>query len=309
MKKIIYLLTLIICTQSCAQNKINMEEEAKRIYNATPKYQEQPLYGLQVDKMGCRLSIKVNDMTLDNYFDKGGYSSTETLNTLIIKSGKQTLTYTVYPREGKEYLDDLTRIQLQLFYVKHKGDPMDTYQVMQTIELPKDLKDKKLPFYTATVEFNAQVPWDESSFYDHLTDLRTVPNIEQKVLAKYEEIRQMYIHNEQEKFFKIRFNNAFTQYESLYMTEKEIKEYLEFNTKRTSPLKNKEVLPIEHYQLIFERNGTVASLVDKNTREGVIVVEYGDLVEEGEYKGRKQHSSSFSPVLILPKGKTELEIF
>lgn len=276
-------------------------------YETTPKHNKQPMYGLQVDKMGCRVSISINDETLGNYFDIGGFSTTETINGHIVRSGNQTLKVMVYPRNGAQFIDDLAHIKLELFFVAQKGDPMDSYKNLKTIELPKGLKDKKLPYFEINVPFEANVPWDYSSFYDNLVDLRKVPDIEKKVVSEYEKIKNMIVANDQNSYVNLRVKNKKMEYETFYMTKDEIKEYIESIAKDATPLENKEVLPIKNYELVFEKGGKKVLLRDKNTRDGIIRVEYGSINTEGDYKGQKSKEMYLSPNLILAKGKTEFE--
>lgn len=309
MKGIFSGILILIVLNSCAQknNKVNMDAIVNSAYEKTPKHEQQPMYGLQIDKMGCRMSILLNDETLGNYFQKGGYSNTSTINGNIIRSGKQEIKVIIYPREGMEYIDDLAHVQLQLFYVKRKGDPMDTYQIIKTLELPKDLKDKKLPYFEIKLPFEAVVPWDYSEMYNNLSDLRKVPDIEKKVIAEYERIRNLVVNNEQDKYVSFRIKNMQSEYDTFYMTKAEIKEYIEWIAQDAEPLLNKEVLPIKNYELVFEKDGKKVFLRDRISRGGVIKIEYGTINTGGDYKGEKSNSKIISPALIIPTGKTEFE--
>lgn len=284
-----------------------MNTTINNAYESIPKHEQQPMYGLQVDKMGCRLSVLINDETLGDYFDKGGYSATETINGHIVKSGQQSIKVIIYPREGMQFIDDLAHIELALFYVKHKGDPMDTYQTIAKIELPKDLKDKKLPYFEITANFEANVPWDYSAFYNDLLDLRKVPDIEKKILNTYTKVRDMIVNNDQEKYLSFRLQHKKLEYEPFYMSKDEVKEYVNWMAKDATPLLNKEVLSIQNYELVFEKEGKKAFLRDKTNRGGVIKIEYGTINTDGDFKGKKNKEMYISPSLILPKGKTELE--
>lgn len=299
---------ILFVLNSCAQNKSkNMNTMINEAYETTPKHNKQPMYGLQIDKMGCRVSISVNDETLGNYFDKGGFSTTETINGHIIKSGNQTLKVLVYPREGSLFIDDLANVKLELFYVAQKGDPMDSYKILKTVELPKNTKDKRLPYVEINIPFEANVPWDYSSFYNSLVDLRKVPDIEKKVVEEYEKIRNMIVTNDQNNYLNFRIKHKKMEYETFYMSKEEIKEYIESIAKDATPLENKEVLPIKNYELVFEKDGKKVLLRDKTTRDGIIRMEYGSINTEGDYKGEKSKEMYLSPNLILVKGKTEFE--
>ncbi|MFC3561218.1 hypothetical protein [Pedobacter jamesrossensis] len=307
-KILIGLLSLCILN-GCAQkkSKVDMNTMIEETFKTTPKHDKQPLYGIQIDKMGCRLSIAINDETLVDYFEKGGFSATETINGHIIKSGNQTLKVMVYPRNGAQFIDDLAHIKLELFYVAQKGDPMDSYKIMKTIELPKDLKEKKLSYFEINIPFEANVPWDFSAFYNNLVDLRKVPEIEKKVIAEYEKIRGLISSNDSNEYLKFILKNQKMEYEAFYMTKDEVNESVNWLIKDATPLENKEVLPMKNYELVFEKEGKKVFLRDRTSRDGAIRIEYGTINTEGDYKGQKSKETSLSPNLILVKGKTEFE--
>jgi hypothetical protein len=310
LKKIIFISLLISLTNSCAQkiSKEKMETIIKTAYQQIPKHDKQPMYALQVDKKGCRASILVNGWSVDDYWNKGGYTVTETISPFFIKSGKQTITLKVYPREGVKYIDDLTYVALEIIYVPQKGCDMDKYQLLQIVKLPEDIKDKNLPYFEMTIPFEAKVPWDHSLFYENLQDLRKVPDIEKKLLAEYKKYVSMIENNEQEQYIERMFKNRKYEFETFYVDEKEIKDYLESDIKDVSPLKNKEVQFLDtNYEIVYELNGRVAHLISKLDRESIIRVFYGDIITEGEHKGKKQSEISTGAKLILPKGKTEFE--
>lgn len=308
-KKIIIL--LIICTTIACAQKISdkqMETIIKTAYQQTPKHDQQPIYALQVDKKGCRFSLLVNGWNVDDYWRKGGYTITETISPYFIKSGKQSITIKIYPREGAQYIDDRTYIALEIIYVPQKGCDMDQYQLLQTIKLPEDLKDKKLPYFEMTIPFDAKVPWDHTAFFDNLQDLRKIPNIEKKLLAENKKQLLMIEKNQQQEYINMMFKNKKYEFERYYTDEKDIKEYMNSYLKDVSPLKNKEVQFMEsNYEIVFDLEGKVASLVSKSDREGIIRIPYGDIITEREHKGKKQSVKSLCPRLILPKGQTEFE--
>ncbi|GEM54941.1 hypothetical protein B0A58_02760 [Flavobacterium branchiophilum NBRC 15030 = ATCC 35035] len=311
LKKIINIV-LILCTiTSCAQKNISdkeMETIIKTAYEQTPKHEKQPMYAIQVDKKGCRASLWVNDFNVDDYWYKGGYTITETISSFIIKSGKQTITLKVYPRDGAEYIDDRAFVALELIYVPQKGCDMDKYQLLQTIKLPEGLAEKKLPYFEMTIPFEAKVPWDHSAFYNNLQDLRDIPNITQKILAEYKKYLVIIENNQQQVYIEKKFKNKKYEFEANYVNEEDINEYMKSYLKQTSPLKNKEVIFLDtEYEIVYELDGRIASLVSKSDREGIIRIYYGDVITEGEHEGKKQSELTIGFKLVLPKNKTELE--
>lgn len=292
---------------SCAQKKEKSDMNTNENNEQVKNYKSQPLYGLQVDKMGCRLSVIINDETLGDYFDKGGFSATETINGHIVKSGRQTLKLLVYPRTGSEFIDELANIKIEIIFAAQKGDSMESYKVIKTVELPKDLKDKKLPYFELSIPFEAEVPWDYSDFYNNLIDLRKVPDIEKKVIHEYENLRELIANNEQAKYLSFMLKNQFIEYNTFYMTKEEIKESEEWIGKDATKLENKEVLPLRNYELVFEKDGKKAFLRDKDSRDGVIKIEYGSINTDGDYKGQRSKETAISPNLIMVKGSTKFE--
>lgn len=69
-----------------------MEELIQEYLGMVKTYPEKPAYYLQVNKTGCRLLVRVNDIPVGHHFVKNeGQSMLYPINDLLLGSGKHTV--------------------------------------------------------------------------------------------------------------------------------------------------------------------------------------------------------------------------
>ena len=105
---ILALLIATISFNSYAQTKTgtDMKQEIKKMEELIQErlgmvktYPEKPAYYLQVNKTGCRLLVRVNDIPVGYHFvEDEGESMLYPINDLLLGSGKHTVSIQVYPR-------------------------------------------------------------------------------------------------------------------------------------------------------------------------------------------------------------------
>lgn len=302
---IVAVLFCIITTGSCQSTtkKMDKKEMKEKLVKSLKEYSEKRIYYVQVNKGGCRVELDVNDLLLHNDFTEWGSTGSIPMNLSILKSGKQSLLVKIYPTLQQKTLTDITRLQITVTYGKTPNSSIEEQVTVLDWNLPKEIIDQKLPYYETTLDFDAAVPYDYTYRLDGAVDLRKIPNIEQLALEKMKEIRQLYEAGDVETYWNMVFDKYSQYANSLYQTSEEISEDIEedindFNTQK----KNREILPIDNYEIFFYAEGKIIILLERETRGTLIKCSY---IDNQGYKSK----IGLPTELYMPKGSNELMIF
>lgn len=139
------IITMLVLSYCCADHKIghppigesnttaitadNALSVKEKMIKHFPK---EPLYYVYMDHEQCFFEILVNDIPAFRYFQDGGIMSPVILNNYIAKSGKQKITYRLYPQttrkngEGFKTLTPYTRFNLTL-YSRDNADTLTSF--------------------------------------------------------------------------------------------------------------------------------------------------------------------------------------
>lgn len=106
-----------------AQNYL--EEQVKYIKSSS----NEPLYYIYVNHEQCFFEILVNDVPRFQYFEEGSIMTPINLNNYINRSGKQTITYRLYPQttKGLNHLTEYTSIKIGL-YERNNADTVNGFE-------------------------------------------------------------------------------------------------------------------------------------------------------------------------------------
>jgi hypothetical protein len=310
---IISLLFINSYAQNSKNNQIDqkkMEEEIivyqSKMYDKIEKFDTRPLYVLQVNKNNCRVLVSCNDIPHKwIMFENSGESLSFYLNDYIPKSGKQIVTIQIYPKEGQKFIADNADVDVKLKFAKDKDDGVDTYTNLAHVELSEDTRSEKLPYFELKIPFEANVPWDFSKDLEIALDLSKIPNINEKVLAKYNKLRELIVMGDGLSFLKeIEYSNLKTM-ACLYATKKE----LIFENKRDNMdlkiinlnAKNRKVYSIENYEIIYSANNRLVILRGEKKKESLLGVEF-------ETDSGIDGSIDYV-ILYLPAGSNELKVW
>lgn len=98
-----------------------MEELIQEELGMVKTYSEKPAYYLQVNKTGCRLLVRVNDIPMGYHFVKNeGQSMLYPINGLLFGSGKHTVSIQVYPRMRETEITKDTSVNIKVVHYKEK---------------------------------------------------------------------------------------------------------------------------------------------------------------------------------------------
>jgi NADPH-dependent 7-cyano-7-deazaguanine reductase QueF-like protein len=95
----------------------------------------------------------------------------------------------------KEYITKDAHVNVKLVYLSDKSLPLVPHgKVLCELNSPVDIESRELKFYTDSSAFEAKVPYDYSYILAKATNLTKVPDLESKVVCRFNEIRQYYVN-------------------------------------------------------------------------------------------------------------------
>lgn len=249
------------------------------------------MYFFHSNAHNCVYEILVNDFPVEQHYRLGWDATPTEFNQAMLKSGKQTLTYRLYPigdlLGDDEHVDSLlstTQIEIAIFRVNDHR----TYSSAEDEKLIINHKSKTnegkfigtgLPYYEYTFEFCAQVPYENEGWSNGI-DLRNINKkvLEQKVIDYYENYKKLYINEIFGELATINYQFEFRNAISKYKKKHEIMDlWFEYND--VLHYLDKEFQPLKGYQIQFYGEGRLFFLNTqaKNllTKDFVEILLYG----------------------------------
>lgn len=302
------LLLLGVCSQAqtktpeeTEQEKAKLRELVKQEWAMVKQYSQQPEYRVQVVKDNCRVIVKVDDIPLSvNLARDGRQNVIFPLNDRLFYSGEHTVSVEIYPRTTESTISKRKWMTLDIILYPEKGS--DRHGVIAQCRVPDDIGERNLSVYRDSVRFHFSLPFDHRQVLHTAKDLRTVPELENKVVAHYNKVRDMMIAGDYYGYNKMRLGNIWTSTEMYYLTEKELEaiymepsELFRFNCQVT----DWKVAPIENYEMLIGHHGKVVYLRRKGTMDEVLQATY--TADDGE-----TYISTLFLILYMPEGSDEL---
>lgn len=227
------------------------------------KNESRPVYYAKYGNRGCLFELRVNDilMTEMTYPTNIG-EALITVNPAIFKSGKQTIEVHLSPIKGEEVISNAKPFCLEIGYydstkeVDESGEATwHTVYTLPEIEMP----EKGLPYIDMRGEFEANVPY-QYTYWDDCVDLRTIPDIEQKIVKEYEYVRKLIAQKDLEQLKKY-FMPSYREFAiTIYQTKEDIDLSWNNTCKLIKKYSTSELQSIEEYRIVYSSNGRSVSL-------------------------------------------------
>lgn len=245
---------------SCANTQKQENEVTTKLHYTMNEGLPKNYYLLTMSSNGCNFRVLVNDVPVFGYWDTGAYTGSNPINHFILKSGTQKLKVELYPVYQYEDLGINSEEPLYLEIKKGLNEQdLDDYVAVLTNPIPK--VEKGIPYYEYECTFDAEVPYEITEL-DDLVDLTKEPNIEEQVVAKYNELKELY-ENRKYLDFQSKFSLKYQRIDiTNYITKEESSKESEDNLEQMKK-KFKKVAPIENYELKFYANNKLAMLLSK----------------------------------------------
>ena len=227
------------------------------------KNERRPVYYAKYGNRGCLFELRVNDilMTEITYPTNIG-EALITINPTIFKSGRQTVEIHLSPIEGEHVISNKKPFRLEIGYydsteeVDESGEATwHTVFTLPDIEIP----EKGLPYIDMKGEFEANVPY-QYTYWDDCVDLRTIPDIEQKIVKEYEYVRKLIAQKNLEQLKKY-FMPSYREFAiTIYQTKEDIDLSWNNTCKLIKKYSTSELQSIEEYRIVYSSNGRSVSL-------------------------------------------------
>jgi len=301
-------------------NNITAKNIAEKIFEKVKHYPQETYYYLFVNHQACYFEIMVNDVPAFKYFKEGQIITPISINEFINKSGKQTITYKLYPLtkrasgDGFNTLLDWTSIKIELFQ-RNKADTTGNAfasekKVLEHSSLTKPdgkafIAEGK-DYYEYTFTFDAQVPYKNKG-WENSEDLSKLD--QKKLLAKtenaYKQVWNILEKKEADSYFNLIFNSYLETCQAEYTDKEKIEKIIKSNL---LPFENKtyKLEPLEGYKMVLYGNGRIVSLdlvsMDPRLRNKWAI--WGKYTDEDD----DISSRNIRFYLHIPKGKTNFEV-
>ena len=289
------------------QEIVKLEELIKEELQMVKTYPEKPAYYLQINKTGCRLLVRVDDIPIGHHFVKNdGQSMLYPINDILFGSGKHTVSIQVYPCTEEAEITQNASVNIKVVHYKEVGMP----ETLVELDTPEDIGTKKVPVYVDSISFNATLPFDHKKILAEAKDLRKVPDLEKKVLAHYNKVHQMMIDGKYYEYQKMRLSTTWVLTDMNYLREDALrKAYIDSDDLfrfLCEPI-DWILLPIENYEMVICGNGKLVYLRRKVELDNVLRANFYDTEEQKKLSpNMRVVSASKFIALYMPKGSDEL---
>ena len=299
------LLLLQGCGQAQKTDKQIIQETMQAI-EVPKQYKQEPFYYVGIYSANIKWELFVNDVQMFAHYQGKITSPIVPLNYRILGSGKQKITFRIYPPNGQAVLGKYASFRMRLFYNKNFRDNEDPEIPILNFELPYE-ETKDLPYFEKSFEFEAQVPYQITG-WTKSKDLTKVPDLEQKVVKKIEELRTILENKDSEAYFQAVMPRWKEQFIFLYATQQEIEnffqEYSLTNGEFSKIFDDIQILPIEDYQIILEPNNRLVKLRQKNGDSFTDGIKFKAIDKED----KQEITGGYYFRFHIPEGSDELEV-
>ena len=300
--------------------KLTSKNYLETIFKTVKHYPNEPFYYLFVSHEACYFEILVNGLPIYKYYKPGQIITPIDIYSAINKTGKQTITYKLYPHTesqegaGLKTLVDWTKIKIEVFQ-RNKSDTdknafANEKPIIKHVSLTesdgKTFVGKSKDYYEYSFTFDAIVPY-ENEGWENSKDLSKMDQKEllHKVGNAYKQVWQMKDDKKVDDFFALLYNKEKENAQCEYSTENDLTESLQSYMKPVLK-KDYKMQPLENYKMVVCGGGRLVCLqqnsLDVRLRgESALWAKYKD--EDGNIIG-----NFISLYLHIPKGKTNFEI-
>ncbi len=286
--------------------------EGDKYLKQLQKFEYEPQYQIKIQSY-YSYEVRINDMPVTSEYPPLGQTLFFPINSRILKSGIQTLSFDIYPRyieangEQKDFFENPERIDFKIIVYQTAWidgsleEPKNVlvYTLSEDVETIKNIIKKTHIHKELT--FNATVPyklkgWSDSKVFNPKDSIA----LEKKAHNFYLKYRQLMEDKNGNEIIKISQNQMYETAQSYYRSRREVlknrKEYLEELSEEIFVMGD-----IEDYELEFYGDNRVLGLVYKDDGESAMVKYYKD--ESGQIR-----ASYIYLLLHQPIGSSELEI-
>ena len=241
-------------------------EDMEQMDSLVYQNESRPVYYAKYGNRGCLFELRINDILITEMTRSANIGEALiTINPAIFKSGKQTVEVHLSPIKGEEAIRNMKPFRLEIGYYDftEKVDESGEATWHKVFTLPDiEIPENGLPHMDMKGEFEANVPY-QYTYWDDCVDLRTIPDIEEKIIKEYGYVRNLIAQKDLEQL-KRYFIPSYQEFAvTIYQTKEEIELDWKSITDIINKYSTKELQPIEEYRIVFSSNGRSVSLRSK----------------------------------------------
>jgi len=298
--------------RSAEEEEKVMELVEQYISKTLHEYKTKPMFYLKIKKSGCCIAVRVNDIPVyENFSDYDcGYTDYDgalyPINSCLPCSGKQTFSIEVYPTSLQDYISDDCSISIEIYCRPDIDKPEAETKLIKKLNLPENIGQQKLKYYTASAAFEALLPFDYSDRLAKARDLTKIPNLEEMALKQYNKMRQYLVDCDQLAYQTQYLSNIIPYMDMYYNSRQEVIDNLCNTEMFDKTLEKRKVLPITDYEMIVCGNGKLVILRNKSDKNSVLQIESYIANEDGD----GIPTTRIIPIILyMPEDSEELEIY
>lgn len=286
MRKVIIALTLMVSLSSCSQKKEYIKEQnmeitsnniAAKTIEQIKHYQSEPIYYIYATNSLCVYEILVNDLPVHQNYKYQQLATPIYINRAILKSGKQKVSYRLYPAPkefngGSDVFDAETQFRVTVCKqdLKRSGSheelkieklPTKDIQIgTQDFEKETEFVGKGQKYYEHTFYFDATVPY-EIDGWSKGQDLRKIdPDTLKQAVIKFYKLRKQLVENKDKDALARQMFLGFKEpFIAEYREAKYVKDaWTEFVTTYDNP--TYEFQSVENFKMDFFGDGRMVCL-------------------------------------------------
>lgn len=267
----------------------NMEDCKKRkietLDSLLNEYQTKPVYYIVYSNRGCLVDIQVNGFSTEKIMNEEATGEAAvTINTNILRSGKQKVSVKLTPLPEDKVITESKPFTMKIGYqdsMEELDENADTWHWV--LEMPRiEVPENGLEVYEYNGEFEANVPYNAIGYSDCI-DLRTIPNIEEMVVKKFQEMRLL-IQNRQYKTIQdIQYEKYYDIALTLYQSSSDVLQSWQDDIELYEKADKKDYLEINDYNLVFYADGRLVTLEKQTDKYGWWASALLWIKDDGEY--------------------------
>ncbi|AJW62530.1 hypothetical protein VO54_01044 [Elizabethkingia miricola] len=301
MRNLIIIVFILFYGKAKFQDKANMMIKKVETKNKKMDIQK-PYYTAKLQVQACYYEVFLNDIPVFSYGVKGGMTNEIPLNTCILTSGKQLLKIRLSPMFNNMQLNANTDLSVDFGYSEViDGKKMSDYVSLGKFQFPKEILEKKIPYYEIELPFDASVSWNYKSILEDAQDLSNITAFLDEGARKFYKVLQS---KDSESYFEIMKQSIKMQAEMEYMSKQEVDDLY----KETNLSNIKKLYPLGDYDIKFYANGKLVRFVSKKKDENGNQYLFKYTVPP-LMLGKQDGEGAFNYLFYLPKGKKQLEVF
>ncbi|MEB3801609.1 hypothetical protein INQ45_11270 [Flavobacterium columnare] len=214
-------------TQNPNINDNNLVEE---IIKSVKHYPSDKINILSYDKHFCDFEVFVNGLSVYKKFDNESGSSAFDINPYVFKTGEYNVKYKLYSvnKEDESNFKENTIFNLNLeSYSLNSAENEKTHYKYSVPYLKNEFIGTNRNIFEDTFKVKIEVPYNITPDFENAQNLTKLDKkqLEQKVLEKYNQIREIYVKKNADDIAKLIYAKTILEFQTTYADKEKVAGY------------------------------------------------------------------------------------